>query len=226
MNNSASIERSGRRFEWRASHLPGANAGIRGMLGFMSSSSRWMPSVYFVIGQAGWFACVISAARGAAWIGVAFAIALIALHLWRVDRALQEAKLIVTVVILGGLWESTLVSAGLLAYPDSTQIPGIAPVWLLALWGLFAAQINTTYPWLKKRLWLAPLLGAIAGPLSFHAGAVLGAVHFVRPWPARAALAGGWAVLLPLVILLSRRWDGVQPTPRSGSVLGHGSTRM
>jgi hypothetical protein len=169
-----------------------------------------MPSIYFVVGQAGWFACVISAAHAVAWIGVAFSVALIALHLWRVSRPLPEAKLILSVVIIGGLWESALIAGGLLAYPTSAMIAGLAPLWLLALWGTFAAQINTTYQWLKQRMVLAPLLGAIAGPLSFRAGAALGAVQFVRPWPARAALAGGWAVILPLIILLSRHWDGVR----------------
>ena len=170
-----------------------------------------MPSIYFVAGQAGWFACVMSAARGTAWMGVAVVIALIAVHLWRVERALPEAKLIVSVVIIGGLWESALVIFGLLAYPHGALVPGLAPVWILALWGLFAAQVNTTYQWLKKRLTLAALLGAIAGPLSFHAGAVLHAVQFVRPWPAAAALAAGWAIGLPLIIVLSGRLDGVRP---------------
>jgi hypothetical protein len=103
-----------------------------------------------------------------------------------------------------------VVHFGLLAYPTSTEIHGLAPLWLLALWGLFAAQINTTYTWLKPRIALAALLGAIAGPLSFHGGAALGALQFVKPWPASVTLACGWAVLLPLVILFSRRWDGVR----------------
>jgi hypothetical protein len=177
----------------------------------MGKSERWMPSIYFVVGQAGWFACVISAAHEVAWIGVAFAGALIALHLVRVKEPGREAKLVISVAIIGGLWENVLVACGLLAYPRAGVSAGLAPVWLLALWGLFAAQINTTYEWLKKRIWLAAPLGAIAGPLSFHAGAVLGAVTFVRPWPAAATLAAGWAVLLPLVIVLSGRWNGVRP---------------
>ena len=149
-------------------------------------------------------------------MGVAFVISLIALHLRRVNRPLLEAKLIISVIIIGGCWESVVVASGLLAYPDQPLIAGVAPLWLFALWGLFAAQINTTYRWLKKRIMLALPLGAIAGPLSFHAGAVLGAVQIVRPWPAMAALAAAWAVLLPLVIALSRRWDGVRPTPHVG----------
>jgi hypothetical protein len=181
-----------------------------------SRSERWMPTIYFVMGQAGWFACVIGAAKGLAWVGVAFVIALIAIHLRRVARPLDEMKLIASVVVIGGMWESILVYLGLLAYPTSTEIHGLAPVWLLALWGLFAAQINTTYKWLKPHIALASLLGAIAGPLSFHAGAVLGALQFAKPWPARVALACGWAVLLPLTIALARRWDGVRPVSTPG----------
>jgi len=54
-------------------------------------------------------------------------------------------------------------------------------------------------------------LGAVAGPLSFRAGAALGALNFVKPLPAFVSLAIGWALLLPLIVLLSRRWDGVDP---------------
>jgi len=169
-----------------------------------------MPSIYFLMGQAGWFACVISAARGAAWIGVAFAIALLAVHLWRATQPIEEAKLIAGVIVIGGIWDSGLVSFGLLAYPSSMVISGVAPVWIFLLWGMFAAQVNTTYRWLKRRIWLAPLLGAVAGPLSFRAGAALGAVQFVKPWPAALALAIGWSVLMPAIIVLSRRWNGVR----------------
>jgi hypothetical protein len=169
-----------------------------------------MPSIYFIVGQAGWFACVISAAKGAQWIGVAFAIALIAVHLWRAVLPLEEAKLIASVIVIGGIWDSALVSFGLLAYPSSGTMSGFAPVWIFVMWGLFAAQINTTYPWLQRRIWLAPLLGAVAGPLSFRAGAALGALQFAKPWPATVALAAGWSILLPAIIGLSRRWNGVR----------------
>jgi len=77
------------------------------------------------------------------------------------------------------------------------------------LWALFAAQFNTTFGWLKQRMLLASVLGAIAGPMSFRAGAALGAVRFAFPLPATIVLAIGWAILMPVLILLSRRWDGV-----------------
>lgn len=170
---------------------------------------KWAPSIYFVLGQLGWFACVLGAARGRAWIGILVVLVLIAMHLARVARPRVELTLIASVVVIGCVWENLLVALGLLAYPDMPA-HGWAPAWLPALWGLFAAQANTTYQWLKQRLLLAALLGAVAGPVSFHAGSALGAVVFLKPWPAAAALAVGWAVLLPLLIVLSRRWDGVR----------------
>lgn len=180
-----------------------------------STVERWAPSVYFVVGQLGWFACVLSAAHDVPWMGVAAAIVLVAVHLARVARPLQEFKLLVSVVAVGAIWESVPVATGLLVYPNGTVLPGAAPYWILALWALFAAQFNTTFGWLKQpgqprqRMLLASLLGAIAGPMSFRAGAALGAVRLAHPVLAMIALSIGWAILMPVLILLSRRWDGV-----------------
>lgn len=187
---------------------PGDRGRRPGIAAAVERNATWL---YFIVGQAGWYACVLSAARHVAWMGEAIALALVAVHLLRVERARQELKLILIVVSIGWSWESLLMDLGLLAYPTGSAIAalgGLAPLWLPALWALFAAQVNTTYGWLKRRVGAAVLLGAIAGPLSFRAGAALGALRFEKPWPAALALAAGWAVLLPLIMLLGRRWDG------------------
>ncbi len=171
---------------------------------------KWAPLLYFVVGQAGWFACVLGAAHGWQWAGVALTLALVALHVLTSRRPIEELKLIACVVVIGGVWDSGMVFFGLLAYPGSSAILSLVPVWILALWALFAAQFNTTYQWLKTRLLAAAVLGAVAGPLSFRAGAALGAVRFVKPLPAAVTIAAGWACILPLIVLLSRRWDGVK----------------
>jgi hypothetical protein len=178
--------------------------------GILMLDQKWAPSLYFVVGQVGWFVCVISAAKGSAWIGVTLAMVLVTIHVLSAARPREELKLLASVTAIGATWEFALVSFGLLAYPSSTAIPGVEPLWLPALWALFAAQFNTTYRWLKTRVSVAALLGAIAGPLSFRAGAALGAVRFAKPWAAAVTLVIGWAVLLPVVTVLSRRWDGVR----------------
>ncbi len=176
----------------------------------MQKHARWTPAIYFLLGQVGWFAGVLSAARGVSYIGIAVVVALIGLHLLRVAKPVSEVKLLATVLLIGGVWETLLIFSGLLAYPQSTLFYGMAPPWIMAMWALFAAQFNTTYRWLKQRIAAGALLGAVAGPISFRAGAALGALRFVKPWPAAAALAVGWALILPLITLLSRRWDGVK----------------
>jgi hypothetical protein len=133
---------------------------------------------------------------------------LLAAHLFRVPRPWEECRFLAVVVMIGAIWESVLVRLDLLGYSSEIVIDGFAPPWIVALWALFGGQFNTTYTWLKQRFALAALLGAIAGPLSFRAGASLGAVHFNRP-PATLALAIGWALILPLLTIVSRRWDGV-----------------
>ncbi|MBB5540049.1 DUF2878 domain-containing protein [Paraburkholderia fungorum] len=165
--------------------------------------------LYFVVGQAGWFVCVLSAARGVAWIGGAFVLATVVWHATRVAAPVPELKLVATAVLIGALWESLLVASGLLVYPGGALIGGTAPWWLLALWALFAVQFNVLFGWLKRRLFLAAMVGALAGPLSFRAGAALGAVRFGDPVLSLFALSVGWAVLMPLMLALARRWDGV-----------------
>jgi hypothetical protein len=174
------------------------------------NASAWTSAIYFVSGQLGWFACTLSAARGFPWLGALVVLLLIAAHITRASQPFQELKLIAATALIGAVWESALGSVRLLSYPSGILVHGLAPYWLVALWALLAAQFNTTYTWLKSRLALAALLGAVAGPVSFHAGAALGALKFENPWPAAVALALGWACLLPLIAVISRHWDGVR----------------
>jgi len=174
-----------------------------------AAPGRWAVWLYFLVGQAGWYACVLSAAHRVAWIGEIIALILIAIHLLRVRRPDQEFKLVATLFAIGWIWESVVRDLGLLAYPTGGPAPGLAPLWLPALWAMLAAQVNTSYNWLKSRIVIAVVFGAVAGPLAFRAGAALGALRFAKPWPAAIVLAAGWGVILPLIILLARRWDGV-----------------
>jgi hypothetical protein len=174
-----------------------------------NSLDKWAPTLYFIIGQSAWFACVLSAAHDIPWTGITFAAVLLLAHLLRARRPVQEIKLLLTIAGLGAAWDSLMVWGGFLGYPHGTNIPGFAPLWIVMLWALFAAQFNTTYQWLKTRVAVAALLGAVAGPLSFRTGASLGAVQFLKPVSTALLLALGWGALLPVTVFLSRRFDGV-----------------
>lgn len=134
--------------------------------------------LYAVAGQAGWFVCVLSAARDAAWVGIVFVAGLLALHLRQAPQPRWELRLVVWVVVLAVPWETALIRAGLIAYPHGTLWAGFAPPWLLALWVLFAIQVNVLFRWLRGRWWLAMVLGAVAGPLVSCGRSAWGRTHF------------------------------------------------
>ena len=117
------------------------------------------------------------------------------------------------VVSAAAVWEALLIRAGLIAYPHGALWPGFAPPWLLALWGLFAIQLNVLFRWLRGRWGLAMVLGAIAGPLSFRAGAALGAAQMPHPTLTMGVLAIGWALWMPALVWMSARCDGIDAAP-------------
>ncbi|MCT7328791.1 DUF2878 domain-containing protein [Ralstonia mojiangensis] len=169
--------------------------------------------LYALAGQAGWFVCVLSAARDAAWLGIVFVAALLALHLQQARRPHQELRLVLWIVVLAAPWETLLIRTGLIAYPHGAVWAGFVPPWLLALWVLFAIQVNVLFRWLRGRRRLAMALGAIAGPLSFRAGAALGAAHIPDMLVTLGVLAVGWAIWMPLLVWMGERSDGTGAPP-------------
>lgn len=163
----------------------------------------------FLLFQAGWFACVLGAAQGFPWIGAAATVAIVGWHVLRARQPRQELMLVVSVMILGTLWDSLLVKLGWIFYTSGTLIAGAAPYWIVALWALFATSLNLSMRWLKQRLLWAALLGAISGPLSYWAAERLGAAQFVEPLYVVMALAVGWTLIMPALMLLSRYYDGI-----------------
>ncbi|NIE64384.1 DUF2878 domain-containing protein [Burkholderia sp. Ax-1719] len=164
---------------------------------------------YFVVCQGAWFVTVFGGAHANAVPGLICAAAIAGWHLLRATRPWSEARVIVVVTLAGWMWDSLLVGTGWLVYPGRPAILVHAPLWIAALWTLFAVQLNTVFIWLRDRRWLAAVAGAAGGPLSFRAGAALGAVHFAHPLPAICALAVAWSVILPVSLWLAGRWNGM-----------------
>lgn len=164
---------------------------------------------YVLACQAGWFVCVLSAASGHGAIGFAFAVCIATAHVCCARNPLTEMRLTAAVAALGWVWDSVIAWTRLLAYPNGVLIEGTAPYWIPGLWILLSIQLNTVFRWLHNRPLIAALLGGLAGPLSFRAGATLHAVRFLRPEIAVIVLAAGWSIIFPSLLALSKRWDGV-----------------
>ncbi len=166
----------------------------------MSSTLRtW---INFGAMQAGWFACVLGAAHGAAWVGPPLALGVVLLHL-AMSRH-RGAELVLAVIALGiGLaWETAAQATGWIRYNADGAI---APWWIFTMWPMFATTLNISLRFLHGRWVAAALLGAIGAPLSYLAGARLGALALPDPSAAVALHAAGWALLMPLLVFLSTR---------------------
>jgi hypothetical protein len=165
----------------------------------------------YVAFQVGWFACVLGAANQLPWLGPVVVCALLALHLYLAPHALEEGKLLLVTGIIGLAWDSLLVALGLLVYPSGMLVAGMAPYWIVAMWMHFATTFNISLGWLKGRPLIAAVLGGTGGPLAYYAGFQLGGVAFPAPGPALAALALGWAVMMPVLLYLAERFNGFAP---------------
>jgi len=163
-------------------------------------SRRGLLVTNVVLSQLGWFAAVLGAAHGWPATGAWLALALVGVHLALAPNTRSELLLIAIAMAIGAAWDSAVVAAGLIHYTAGQWAAWMAPYWIIVLWGLFATTLNVSLRWLHGRWWLAALLGAVAGPLSFAAGVRLGAAHFTYPVLTPAVLALGWACLMPLLV--------------------------
>ncbi len=167
----------------------------------------------------GWWACALGAARGKPLVGPAVVAGLIAVHLVLIPRPQRwrEAGYIGLIGLLGTGVDSLKAATGLISYRGG--YPGIdwlCPLWITAMWALFATTANGALSWLKGRYLPAAVLGAIAGPLNYFAGARLGAIGLnLGPTVSFLLLALIWGGVIPLVFwlaeVLERRYgDGEQ----------------
>lgn len=164
----------------------------------------WLTMIAY---EAVWFAAVIGASHGHWWPGVLGALAFAAWRLAASTHRRVEWRLAAVALLLGLILENLWVRGGLVTY--ATPWPWAeSPVWLMSLWLAFALTIVPLFGYLHTRPVLAAVFGGFGGPLAYL-GAARGwhAVLLPAPlWPTLLAFAAGWAVALPLLATLARRW--------------------
>ncbi len=155
--------------------------------------------------QVGWFACVLGAAAGHAWIGSVTVAAIVVLHVtvFAADRA-AELRLVALVTVPGAAlslfnaWNDAVEFA-----PDPIAF-GPLPLWIISLWALFATLPRHALGWMRGRLVLAALFGLIGSPLSYLGAERMGAVEINSdPWRGVVVLGVTWALAVPYVIAVA-----------------------
>lgn len=138
--------------------------------------------------EAGWLACVL----GGSQVALAAGALVVGGHLWRVAGA-GEGRLLAGFAALGLAVDGGFALAGGFIFADPTPAWLPLPLWLWMLWPLFATLVHHSLGWVWHLPWLAPLLGATGGALSYYGGSVLADVT-LAPWllPAEAL---AWALV-------------------------------
>ena len=124
-------------------------------------------------------------------------LAVLSVHVLWVSSLADDGMLIVSVTIAGTLLDTLLRTLGVFHFSE----PGpLIPFWLMLLWALLATTLRYCLAWSARPGWLASLLGAVGGPLSYYAGSQLAGVSFGYGTAATLiGLALLWAMLFPLL---------------------------
>lgn len=146
-----------------------------------------------------WFACLLLPGPMALVVALLF----VCSHFpW----VLQRDRYVRQVGVLAGLGIGIDLLYAWLGLLDFSQVSVGISLNLVALWVCFATTPTLCFQWLLPRRWLAVVLGAVFGPLSYLAGNKLGAVNFPLGQTLTLLIyAATWAVLMPLLLWLSQQ---------------------
>ncbi len=154
--------------------------------------------------QSAWWLTVLGIVMGYPLLGpLAMTLYMVADH-FSLTKQKPEMLTIGGAMLLGTLADSIFASIGLLTYAGGySMAPGIAPLWITAMWGGFAATLNHSLGWIKTRPLLSFLLGAIFGPLSYLAGSRFGAIQFNADMTVTFIVLGiFWGIAVPGLVKL------------------------
>jgi len=165
--------------------------------------------VNFAAFEIAWLSSVIGAAQQMPWLGPVAALIVLALHFRAARKPFEEMLLVLICALIGAGFDSILVTAGWVTYDAGLFSEYFAPYWIITMWMLFATTLNVSMRWLRGKPWLAALLGLYGGPASYLAGEALGGIVLVDKVAALAALAIGWAIIMPALMWLSENLDGM-----------------
>lgn len=150
------------------------------------------PFINVGINQAIWFLCVLGGNAGAL-----FALPLLVVNILLSRHRRADLQMIGLMLLIGTFVDGTLQAIGFFSF-TSAGFP--IPLWLAVVWGALAALPHHSLAWMKKRILLSVLFGALGGPLAYYAGVRLGAATF--HWPLLASLA-------LLAVVWAFLWTGV-----------------
>lgn len=163
----------------------------------------WLAAVvnFFAV-DIGWAACIVGAAMGMGWMGVATVAGLLALHGALNGWRPPEMAFIAGASAFGWVIDTAMAVAGAFHFPGEGAWMYLSPLWMVALWANLSTSLSTSLGWMSGRYWAAALFGGIGGPLAYWAGGKIGAISFAAtPAYGVTILAVTWAVSFTFLVV-------------------------
>jgi hypothetical protein len=144
------------------------------------------------------------------------AIVVVLVHLWLHARWVHlqhgEGLLIAGVTLFGALLDQVLFYTGVFNLAGSAAL---APLWLTCVWPVFATTLMHAFAGMERKIWLAGIVGAAGGVLSYGAGVRLTEVAYGSAVWGPVTLGVLWAVMFPSLLLIAARMRGPVDTLQS-----------
>lgn len=157
-----------------------------------------------------WLSCAFGTAKGLLWPAVIAFLALCIYQLWPSRRHPADFKVLAASLMLGILCDTVWIQSGMLEFTDARPWKEASPLWILLLWMGFALTINHCLSWLKSNWGLTALMGLIGGPMSYIAGAKIGALTFhASTLKLTIALAIAWAISMLILVKVGKTGDAL-----------------
>lgn len=168
--------------------------------------------INFILFQLAWFSCVIGAGKGMPWLGAIVTMLVLIWHLYQAKTVKAELLLMLYALLIGATYDQSMLSLGYISYISNGWSNAIVPVWILALWLAFTSTLNVSLRWMRNKHSIAVFFGAVGGPMAYLGAEKLGAV-ILHGASSYIALSIGWAVITPVLLLISSHFDGFVYSP-------------
>lgn len=131
-----------------------------------SSGGFW--TVLNVLGfQAVWMVSVVGAGRGYWWPGLIVAVLFASFTLAYSSQRQQDLRTLGIALPVGFAMDTILVQSQCLQFASPYPLPGLAPVWIMALWLGFALTLNHSLRSIYTKAMPTFLFGLLGGPVAY-----------------------------------------------------------
>lgn len=154
--------------------------------------------------QACWWICVTSVAYHFELQAVFFCLFCSLIHFYFSSTPCSDFKVAMFVWVTGLFVDSCLQHFSVISF-YGWALGSLSPFWLWALWFTFALTLNSSLAFLKElSTLLVSLLGFVAGPFTYYAGAQIGAAQMDESSTQVIAIAIVWMIVLPLFVYVAK----------------------